>query len=153
MTRTWYDRLARLARWPRRVAALLCLALAAVSAVSGPHAPAQRPASPAPRSGIAAGLPPGRLAVPVVLSDDAASSYIRTGDRIDLYATADDSAGGSGPATLVASRLPVISVLAPASDSIAAGRARVIVSAEPQTAARIASASGQSILAVVDKYP
>jgi hypothetical protein len=153
MTRTWYDRLTRLGRWPRRVAALLCLALAAASALSGRHGPVHPSHSPARHPGIAAELAPGRLAVPVVLSDDAASSYIRSGDRIDLYASADDGAGVSRPATLVAAGLPVISVLTPKYDSPGAGGTRVIVSAEPLIAARIAGTNSQSILAVVDKYP
>lgn len=154
MTPTLHARLARLGRWPRRVAALGCLALAAVSALSAPHrTPADTPkGGPAP-AGIAARLAPGQVAVPVTLSDDSASAYLRSGDRIDLYATSNPDSGGPKPAVPVAARLPVISVLTPSADRQASGGTRVIVAADAATAARVAGAAGQPILAVIDKYP
>jgi hypothetical protein len=154
MNRTWYDRLARLGRWPRRVTALLCLALAAVSALSAQRpTPADATNSRPSRVGIAARLAPGQLAVPVTLSDGSASAYVHNGDRIDLYASADPASGVSQPAVLVATRLLVISVLTPPADSQGTGGTRVIVSAERRVAARIAGTNGQQILAVVDEYP
>ena len=149
-----YAQLARLGRWPRRLAALLCLALAALSALSAQHqsgADAER-ARPA-RSGVAAGLAPGQVAVPVSVGDGSVSAYIHGGDRVDLYAATGADTGRPQPAALVASRLLVITVLAAPSGTQQAGGTRLLVAADRITAGRIAGSSGREVLAVVDKYP
>jgi hypothetical protein len=156
MTRTLYARLARLGRWPRRIAALLCLVLAAASALSAQRPVAARvPATAAP-TGVAGRLAPGQLAVPVTLSDDSATRYLHTGDRIDLYATPDPASIVTAPAALVGTGLLVIEVLpSPAAAGPANGTdgTRVIVAVERRLAGRIAGTNGRMILAVVDKYP
>lgn len=153
MTRIWYTRLAHLGRWPRRLAAMLCLLLAAASALSAQHPTSNASAEPANHASasVISQLPPGLLAVPVTLSDDAAAAYLHSGDRIELYAAPESHSGVSPPAALLGTGLLVISVLEPPADTQVRDGTHVLVAAERTVAARIAAIGGRSILAVVDK--
>lgn len=157
-------RLVRFGPWPgrvRRLAALACLLLAAASAVtsrpdsSATRAPAARPG----RSGnpIAARLQPGQVAAPVLLGVGA-SGFLRSGDRVDLYATADGTALGAarcgqqtGP---IGAGLRVLDArTSPATGGGDGSPARVVLAVDAGTAARIATLQGCGMLAVLDKSP
>jgi hypothetical protein len=94
--------LVRLARWPRRIAALVCLLLAAATAVV-PRAPVASSAGPR--------LLPGEVAVPVTV---AVATTAAPGSRIGLVAAPAGSSGmpgeRAGPATMVADRLRVLAI-------------------------------------------
>ena len=155
MTPIVVARLVRLGRWPRRVAALLCLLLAAASALSAQHPrTAAAPADGHRPAGLSARLRQGQLAVPVTLSDSAASDYVHVGARIDLFA-ARDTGDPAAPqeAALVGSGLQVIDVSAPTRGAQETGGTRVIVAADRATAARLAALAQNGVLAVLTKYP
>ena len=85
----------RIGRWPRRIAALICLLLAAGSALA-PHTPAR--ATDGPR------LHAGQVAVPVTVSSAGA---VAVGDQVGVLAAPSES---GGDAALVADHLRVLSV-------------------------------------------
>jgi hypothetical protein len=137
-------RLARLLRWPRRIAALLCLLLAAATAGRTGPRPAARQA-PTP---VTARLQSGQVAVPVPVRRDAAA-YLRVGQRVSLFATSDGSAPAAGGS--VGDELLVLALPPPADEQ--AETATVVVAAERTVATRIATHANLPFLAVLDKYP
>ena len=97
MSASWIRLLARLGRWPRRLAALLCLLLAAGSAfdtAAQPTASRRPPASP---------LRAGQLAVPVPVTDAGA---VRPGGRVALLATPADGVTGADTAAVAGAGPP-----------------------------------------------
>jgi len=148
-------RLAWLGRWPRRVAALGCLLLAFASAVStrhGPRADASGPANP-----LLARLRAGQVAASVRLSDAGAAGFLRTGDRVDLYATPGSS--GDPPACAAAGRTPlgsgvrVLAVDGPSGGLGGDGTSRLVVAVARDRAAEIATLQTCGMFAVLDKDP
>jgi hypothetical protein len=148
---------ARLAGWPRRVAALTFLALAAVSAIgdqTGTRTSAHgqpdsvRTAGRGPASsGLTAGLPPGFVAAPVQVADAAATHLIKAGDWVDLL---EPPAAEGAAAAVVARGLRVL-VVVPAAGSGGQLGAELVVAADEQTELRLATAvSGRVFVAVRD---
>ena len=155
-------RLAWLGRWPRRIAALLCLLLAAAEAFTSHAARAPdtgRAAAARPANPIAALLSAGQLAAPIVVSGGPVTAYLRAGDRVDVYAApvlAAASALGCGAAANgppVGTGLTVLAVPTPAGGPDAADGDRLVVAVDRTTAGRLASLQGCSMLAVLDKFP
>jgi hypothetical protein len=139
-----------LGRWPRRVAALLCLLLAAASAVTDGSA-----AHPAAKSGSGPRLAAGQVAVPVpvTVAADAAP-----GDRVGVLAgPGDDSTTGDlpppGRATLVADGLRVLSVRDPDSGLTGSDVTIVVVAASRTLAVRLARYSGRAMVLITDRGP
>jgi Flp pilus assembly protein CpaB len=90
---------------------------------------------------------PGSVVVPVRIGDQAAVDLLRVGDRVDILA-ADPQ--GDGPATTVASRVPVVAI-PPAgrnSSGLVPG-ALVVVATTAETARRIAGLGVAAYLSVV----
>lgn len=148
-------RLARLGRWPRRVAALGCLLLAFASAVSARHGPR---ASAAGEHGsgnpLASRLRPGQVAASVSLDDPGAARLLRAGDRVDLYATSNS---GDPPACAAAARTPlgsglrVLAVSGPSGGFGGDGASRLIVALSRGAAAQLAALQTCGMFAVLDK--
>jgi Flp pilus assembly protein CpaB len=92
---------------------------------------------------------PGRVAVPVRITDAAAAGLLRPGDRVDLVA-ADPR---RGTASYVALDVPVIAIPAPDSTESAGTAALtgrlVVVAAPPSDVGRIAGAAATDLLSVV----
>jgi hypothetical protein len=152
MSPTTLVRLARLGRWPRRIAAVACLLYAALSALSARHpgtaAASANPHHTAPRPAK------GQLAVPVLLADPHAADYVAAGDRIDLFATPEDPVAASpGKASAVGTRLLVVAVAPPHQGLAGSEQTRVIVAADRDTAARLAGLVTCRVLAVREEYP
>lgn len=82
------------------------------------------------------------VAAPVRVADAGAVAYLRSGDRIDLLATALD---GATRAEVVAADVPVLTV-PPAGDAVLAEGALVLVAATPDQAATLAAAAVTSRL-------
>jgi Flp pilus assembly protein CpaB len=92
---------------------------------------------------------PGRVAVPVRITDAAAAALLRPGDRVDLVA-ADPR---RGTASYVAVGVPVIAIPAPdsaqATGSAALTGRLVVVAAAPSDVDRIEGAAATDLLSVV----
>jgi hypothetical protein len=148
--------LSRLGRWPRRIAALCCLVLAAGSAVTARRGPAAG-ADAGSHSGnpILSRLSPGKVAAPVTVGGTAATGYLRTGDRIDLYATADDSSACTGlaGASPIGTALPVLAVGGSAHAIAGDDHLGLVVAVDHAVAARLATLQTCGMFAVLDKYP
>jgi hypothetical protein len=132
--------LVRIGRWPRRIAALICLLLAAASAVV-PHPAA--PSTPGVR------LRAGEVAVPVQIARVAAS--IRPGGEVGVLAPPADDAE-SGDAVLVADHLRVVSV-ARGSGLGDDPAATVVVATDRAGALRLARYVSRPLLMIVDDLP
>jgi Flp pilus assembly protein CpaB len=97
--------------------------------------------------GLTRSLPHGQVAAPVRLADLAVAELVRPGDRVDVLATASDSADAE---VVVAGAL----VLAPSSrtehDSTdpAAGTGLLLLAVDAGTAARLAAAAASDTLSV-----
>ena len=126
----------RLGRWPRRIAATVCLVLAASSAVHA-HASTSVKAAPNPLSRLNA----GQVAVPIALDQPGTAGLLHVGDRVGLM-----SAG-----TLLADGLLVLSVQDPEPDSNQAQS--ILVAADRATALHITRSTQAHVLAVLDKSP
>lgn len=137
--------LLRLGRWPRRFAVLVCVVLGLSQAVQS-HDPG------AARDPLVQ-LADGQVAVPVTLDQGGTDALLRVGQRVGLMASARSS--GTGPetpeATLVGDHLLLLRVSGAPPGGI--GKSSIVVAADRATALRIAGASGQTILAVLDKSP
>lgn len=86
-----------------------------------------------------AGDDEGRAAVPVRLADPAVAELLQPGQRVDVVATGSDPDTGSGSGSVLAERVPVISVRPTGS-----GRERdqlVVVRLPKQRASEVAAAS------------
>jgi hypothetical protein len=143
----------RLGRWPRRVAALCCLMLAAGSAVTGHGPPAGADNGGHSGNPILSRLPRGKVAAPVSVS--SAAGYLRAGDRIDLYATADGSTtcAGLAGASPVGTTLPVLTVGGDSHAIAGDEHLNLVVAVDHAIAARLARLHGCGMFAVLDKYP
>ncbi|MEO6885821.1 MAG: RcpC/CpaB family pilus assembly protein [Jatrophihabitantaceae bacterium] len=161
------NRLARLGRWPRRIAALLCLALAAVSAFAPPTArapdatarTAHDPVTHQPSGQQAVALEPGQVAVAVRLADGGAGAqFMRPGDRIDLIAGAptDTPSPGNGRTPVPIVDVGVLAVRSPPPISAEAGAAaatEVVVALSRRQITQLAGFSDRTVFAALDKYP
>lgn len=95
---------------------------------------------------------PGTVALPVRLPDTGVVALLEVGDRVDLYAA---DAAGTGAATLLGTRLPVIALPGDATggdgpgvlDGTPPGRL-VLLAVEPETAADVAGHAARSTLLV-----
>ncbi len=107
--------------------------------------------------GLTAGLPPGQVAVPVLLSDPHATDLLHPGDRADLLAVpatpdlpvADRAPGLPASVTVAGGHLLVLAVLPGGDDS----GAELVVAADRPTALRIARLSGSQALTAVGVPP
>lgn len=129
---------ARVGRWPRRVAALLCLLLAAGSALA-PHAPA--------RSNRRPSLRPGEVAVPVAVQT---STDVAAGDRIGVLAGPSDLGDG---AALVADQLRVLSVRAGLGGLTGDATTVVTVATTRVAAVQLARYANRTLLLITDPLP
>ena len=134
------DLAARIGRWPRRIAALICLLLAAGSAL----APARGPASRVP-SGLAARLRAGEIAVPVPVAATSAA-LVRAGDRIGVVAAGN-------PSTLVADHLRVLTVRSDPGGLADTADAVVVTAASRAEALALARFSTERLVLIVDELP
>ncbi|SDF13319.1 Flp pilus assembly protein CpaB [Blastococcus fimeti] len=91
--------------------------------------------------GLTAQLPEGQVAAPVRLADLAVAALVRTGDRVDVLATAP----GAAEAELLASGVRVLAAGGSGEDP-AAGL--LLVAVDTPTAARLAAAATSSTLTV-----
>jgi hypothetical protein len=151
-------RLARLGRWPRRVAALGCLLLAFASVVTSRHGPrASASGEQGSTNPLVARLRDGQVAASVALTDAGASGFLRTGDRVDLYATPGSS--GDPPTCAAAGRTPlgsglrVLAVDGPSGGLGSDGTSRLVVAMARGTAAELAALQTCGMFAVLDKDP
>jgi hypothetical protein len=151
-------RLARLGRWPRRVAALGCLLLAFASAVTSRHSPrASATGEQGSANPLVSRLRSGQVAASLTLADPGASGFLRSGDRVDLYAT--PGASGDPPACAAAGRTPLgsgLRVLAVSGSSGGLGgegTSRLIVAVSRNAAAQLAALRTCGMFAVLDKDP
>jgi hypothetical protein len=134
-------------RWPRRLAALVCLGLALVAATRQPTASS----GDRSRSAVAG---PGQRTVPVSVSVDP-RTYLHVRDVVELLAAPgpDLVTGGTPlPAAVVAARAIVVSIGQP---NAAVGDASwsLIVSVDEQSARQIATLGGRHVLAVLSGGP
>lgn len=91
--------------------------------------------------GLTALLPDGQVAAPVRLADLAVAALVRTGDRVDVLATAS---GAEEAETLAAG----VRVLAAAGSGDDAAAGLLLVAVDPGTAARLAAAATSATLTV-----
>jgi pilus assembly protein CpaB len=91
--------------------------------------------------GLTALLPRGQVAAPVRLADLAVAALVRTGDRVDVLATAP----GAGEAETLAAGVRVLAA-GGSGDDPAAGL--LLVAVDTSTAARLAAASTTATLTV-----
>lgn len=137
-------------RWPRRLAALACLALALLAAARQPGA-----RSADENHGVLPG--PGQRAVPVSVAVDP-RTYLHAGDVIELLAAPADAesaalAGGPVlPAVVVAARAIVLSIGQP-NAKVGDATWPLVVSVDEQAARQIAALDGRSVLAVLAGPP
>jgi Flp pilus assembly protein CpaB len=137
--------LARIGRWPRRIAALLCLLLAAGSALV-PHAPATASSR---AHGLGAELRRGEVAVPVPIASGVGS--VRPDDQVGVVAPPADGDTVS-EAVLVADHLRVITVTQPA--ELAGDTAAVVTVATDRAGAlQLARYAARPLLMIVDQLP
>lgn len=122
---------------------LVCVVLGLSHAVDGSGTTSVAAADPLAR------LQKGQVAVPVSLTQTGTDGILRAGQRVGLLASTADSSTGKPSASLIADHLLVLRVsgVPPSGD----GTASILVAAERPIALRIARASGQTVLAVLDK--
>lgn len=135
--------LARWSRWPRRLAALGCLALAAASAL-GPPSRAATHRAPTTADLLRAGE------VAISVSVTSTPSALQRGDHIGLLTGADDSGRAPPSAAVIADRLRVLA--APRAGD-GADTTSILVAADRATAVRIAANTPGPMLVVLDKSP
>jgi Flp pilus assembly protein CpaB len=133
---------ARLSRWPRRLAAVLCLLLAAGSALA--PTPAPRAAAPGP----AAALRPGQVAVPVAVAA-AQADFITRGDRVGVLAAFDPPRH----AVLIADHLRVLSVRAADAALSSDATAVVVLATDRAAAVALAQLSDARPTLILDGVP
>lgn len=109
-------------------------------------------------SALTAGLPPGTVATPVRLDADV-RDLVRPGDRVDLIAGPPPAQpsrprAGAADASVVASALPVLAVVAPrADDPFGGSGTQLVLATDRPTALRIATLQGSQTFAVVVDPP
>lgn len=126
---------ARLGRWPRRLAALVCLLLAAGSALT-PGTGSSARSTTGPR------LRPGEVAVPVPVSP-AGAQLARVGERVGLVA----------PRGLVADGLRVLAVHPPDQSLSGDDSAVVVVATTRSQALLVAQSSAATLVLIADDLP
>jgi hypothetical protein len=126
-------------RWPRRLAAVVCLLLSAGAALSAQHSahPDRSPATPVP--------PPHTVAVPVTIAPGGAD-FVAPGDRIGLIPAADGSGTQLGSPGVVADRLRVLHSPARRDD----GTAVLLLAVPRAQVARLARHLDQPLVALID---
>lgn len=145
--------LLRLSRWPRRIAALVCLLLAAASSL----APASSSPAASNKTGnpVATALRAGQVAVPVSVASARSAAFVRAGDSVGVFCTPGDTAAiesdRAGP-VLIADGLRVLAA-AQGGDSLSADAPVIIVAADRAAAARLAAVANSPLLVVLDKSP
>jgi Flp pilus assembly protein CpaB len=92
-------------------------------------------------AGLTALLPEGQVAAPVRLADLAVAGLVRTGDRVDVLATAPDAA-----AAVVVAGGALVLAASGADDKAGAGL--LLIAVESDTAARLAAAATTATLTV-----
>lgn len=105
--------------------------------------------------GIAAGLPPGTVAVAVALTSSAAGHFIRAGDRVDLLLAPADPAGPvAAPSRVLAGDIRVLDVVTgdTATDPTGTGTS-LLVAVDHAAALRIAAVPGTAVLATLRPPP
>jgi hypothetical protein len=141
MSRPAQRLLVRIGRWPRRIAALVCLVLAAASALTAPEAaPSARPPDRLRR---------GEVAVPVPIAGGAVA--VRPADEVGVLAPPADG-DSTGDAVLVADHLRVMSITRSAGlggDATAV----VVVASDRAAALRLARYAARPLLMIVDDLP
>lgn len=92
-------------------------------------------------AGLTAQLPPGQVAAPIRLADLAVTALVRTGDRVDVLATAPEAPA----AELVAASALVLAT--PAAETATGGTGGLLLLAvDPPTAARLAAMAAAATL-------
>jgi hypothetical protein len=144
---------ARLGRWPRRIACLLCLLLAAGSALSPKTASA--PADSHEAAGRPRQLRHDQVAVPVAVDRSGAAMSVRAGDRVGVLAGAstDGFVRRADAAVLVADHLRVLAVQNGGNALGDDSSVTVVVAASRAGAVRIAGFSDRSLLLIADGFP
>jgi pilus assembly protein CpaB len=98
--------------------------------------------------GLTAHLPAGTVAAPVRLADLAVTALVRTGDRVDVLATAPDAER----AEVVAAKVPVLAAPGPGSAAPDGtgddGAGLLVLAVDSATAARLAAAAATATLTV-----
>lgn len=94
-------------------------------------------------------LPPGTVAAPVRLADLAVAALVRTGDRVDVLATAT----GADRARVEATGALVLAVGAPADPGAGAAGGLLLIAVDGPTAARLAAAAAAATLTVTLPQP
>jgi Flp pilus assembly protein CpaB len=96
--------------------------------------------------GLTSGLPAGQVAAPVRLADLAVTALVRTGDHVDVLATAPDAA----TAEVVAAHVLVLAAPGPAGDSSSArdDAGLLVLAVDDGTAARLAAVATTATLTV-----
>jgi pilus assembly protein CpaB len=96
--------------------------------------------------GLTSGLPPGQVAAPVRLADLAVTALVRTGDHVDVLATAPDAT----TAEVVAAHVLVLAAPAAAADSPSArdDEGLLVLAVDDDTAARLAAVATTATLTV-----
>ncbi|MBL1075408.1 flagella basal body P-ring formation protein FlgA [Nocardia sp. 2] len=100
-----------------------------------------------PRLAAVAGGSADARIVPVRLADNAVADILRSGDRVDVVAAAEDGAAGR-PARLLATDAAVVLISAPKSER-GQGERVVLVALDARRAAIVAAASLHTALTVV----
>jgi pilus assembly protein CpaB len=96
-------------------------------------------------AGLTALLPEGMVAAPVRLADLAVAGLVRTGDRVDVLATAPETVA----AEVVAAAALVLAAPSGAPDpEVDASAGLLVIAVDPATAARLAAASTAATLTV-----
>jgi len=96
--------------------------------------------------GLTSGLPDGQVAAPVRLADLAVSALVRTGDRVDVLATAPEAATAE---VVAADALVLAASGGPAGDAASTPDAGLLVLAVDEgTAARLAAVATTATLTV-----
>jgi hypothetical protein len=144
---------ARLGRWPRRIACLVCLLFAAGTALSpktastpaDSHRPADQPGA----------LRSDQVAVPVAVDRSGTAMSVRAGDRVGVLAGASTEGfvQRSDAAVLVADHLRVLAVQHGDNALGDESSVTVVVAASRANAVRIAGFSDRSLLLIADGFP
>jgi Flp pilus assembly protein CpaB len=136
----------------RRILAALLAAAGVLVALSSlkTGAPAAT-AAPSPSAALLSRLGPGLVAAPVRLVDPGVAPLLQAGERVDVLAAAESPAGSADAAPalarVVASRVRVIAVSAPAASDANSGTL-VVLAVTPADAQALAGAEAGGRLSV-----
>jgi Flp pilus assembly protein CpaB len=101
---------------------------------------------------LAAGLPSGFIATPAPVAAGSAA-FVHPGNRADLIAPAGDIATARVPARVIAEQVLVLAVLPPGDGPNATASTTIIVAAQPNVAARIATSASVPLVVLVHGPP